>query len=130
MEEITKEWPAEFLIPVDQAELSDPDLIDSLVVTHEEYDPPNSSRRKKKEEVQDLNNTSKVTSSYSLGGGGGDEVDKEENDGKEYKLEQGEVTPPNDPLDEVETFKKRKVSPRKLHRGRSQKPINCHFKLC
>jgi hypothetical protein len=51
MEEITKEWLLEFLIPVDQAKLSDPNLIRSLVVTHEEYDAPSSSRRKKKEEV-------------------------------------------------------------------------------
>jgi hypothetical protein len=48
MEEITKEWPAEFLIPVDQAELSDPNLIGSPVVTREEYDAPSSSRRKKR----------------------------------------------------------------------------------
>jgi hypothetical protein len=48
LEEITKEWPAEFLIPVDQAELSDPNLIGSPMVTREEYDAPSSSRRKKK----------------------------------------------------------------------------------
>jgi hypothetical protein len=68
MEEITKEWPAKFLIPVDQAELSDPDLIGSPVVTREEYDAPSSSRRKKKEEVQELNNASEETSSDSPGG--------------------------------------------------------------
>jgi hypothetical protein len=49
MEEITKEWPIDFLIPVNQVELSNPDLIESLVVTCEEYDAPSSSRRKKKE---------------------------------------------------------------------------------
>jgi hypothetical protein len=50
MEEITKEWPAEFLIPVDQVELSDPDLIGSPVVTHEEYDAPTvaEGRRRKR----------------------------------------------------------------------------------
>jgi hypothetical protein len=85
MEEITKEWPAEFLIPVDQAELSDPDLIGSPMVTREEYDAPSSSRRKKKEEVQELNNASEETTSDSPGGGGGDEVDKEEDEGKEDK---------------------------------------------
>jgi hypothetical protein len=58
MEEITKEWHAEFLILVDQAKLSDPDLNGSLLVTREEYDAPNNSRRKKKEEVQDLHNAS------------------------------------------------------------------------
>jgi hypothetical protein len=59
MEEITKEWPAEFLVPVEQTELSDPDLIGSLVVTREEYDAPNNSWKKKKEEVHELNIASK-----------------------------------------------------------------------
>jgi hypothetical protein len=35
MEEITKEWPSEFLIPVDHAALSDLDLIRSPMVTRE-----------------------------------------------------------------------------------------------
>jgi hypothetical protein len=77
MEEIIKEWLTEFLILVDQAELSDPDLIVSLVVTREEYDAPRSSRRKKKEEVQYLNNASDETASESPRGGGDEEVDKE-----------------------------------------------------
>jgi hypothetical protein len=81
MEEITKEWPVEFLIPVNQVELSDPDLIGSPMVTREEYDAPISSRRKKKEEVQELNNAFEDTSSKSPGGRGDDEVDKEENNG-------------------------------------------------
>jgi hypothetical protein len=51
MEEIIKEWTIEFLIPVDQDELSDPDLIEILIVTREEYDASRSNRRKKKEEV-------------------------------------------------------------------------------
>jgi hypothetical protein len=33
MEEITKEWPAEFLVPVEDAELSDPNIIRSPLVT-------------------------------------------------------------------------------------------------
>jgi hypothetical protein len=113
MEKITKECPIDLLIPFEQVELSDPDLIGSPVVTREEYDSPSSSRRKNKEEVQDLNNASKETTSDSPRGGGGDEVDKEEKYGKEYKPEQGEVTPPREPLDEDETSKKRKVSPKK-----------------
>jgi hypothetical protein len=48
MEEIIKEWPVEFLIPVDQAELSEPDIIESPVVNREEYDAPGSRKRKKK----------------------------------------------------------------------------------
>jgi hypothetical protein len=35
MEEITKEWPAEFLVPVEDAELSDPDIIGSPLVTRD-----------------------------------------------------------------------------------------------
>jgi hypothetical protein len=48
MEEITKEWPAEFLVPVGDAELSDPDIIGSPLVTQTEYDGP--SKHKEKEE--------------------------------------------------------------------------------
>jgi hypothetical protein len=52
MEEITKEWPVEFLVPVGDAELSDPDLIGSPMVTRTEYDgPSNAKKKKKKEEV-------------------------------------------------------------------------------
>jgi hypothetical protein len=50
MEEITKEWPIELLVPVDQEELFDPNLIRIPLVTCEEYDAPNSSKRKKNEE--------------------------------------------------------------------------------
>jgi hypothetical protein len=50
MEEITKEWPTKFLVPVEQTELSDPDMIKSPIVTWEEYDGPSSVRKKKKKE--------------------------------------------------------------------------------
>jgi hypothetical protein len=46
----------------------------------------------------------------SLGGGGGDEVNQEE-EGEEDKKKEVEVTLPKDPLIEVETSNKRKVSP-------------------
>jgi hypothetical protein len=75
MEKITKEWPAEFLIPVNQVALSDPNLIGILVVTHEEYDTPSSSRKKKKEDVQEMHNISEETTSNSPIEGGDDEVD-------------------------------------------------------
>ena len=51
MEEITKEWPTKFLVLVEPKKLSDPDLIRSPVVTHEEYDAPSNNKKKKKEEV-------------------------------------------------------------------------------
>jgi hypothetical protein len=118
MEEITKEWPAEFLVPVEDAELSDPDIIGSPLVTRTEYDGQSSAKKKKKkEEVQDIDseekdNASEETAPDSPAGGGGDEVNQEE-EGEEDKQEKGEVTPPKDPLTEAETSKKRKVSPQK-----------------
>jgi uncharacterized protein YsxB (DUF464 family) len=113
MEEITKEYPEEFLVPVEQTELSDPDLIGSPVVTHKEYDAPNNNKKKKKEEVQEIHSASEETASDSPEGGGGDEVDKEEDQGEEDKQQKGEVTPPKDPLEETDTSKKRKGSPKK-----------------
>jgi hypothetical protein len=85
LEEITKEWPAELLIPVDPTELFNPKLIESLVITHEGHDTPGTSRRKKIEEVQQLSSASEETASDSPGGGGDDEVDKEENNGTKYQ---------------------------------------------
>jgi hypothetical protein len=82
MEEITKEWLVEFLVPIEQTELSNPDIIGSPMVTLEEYDGPNSSKKKKKEEVQEINNALEETASKSPGGGGGDdEVDQKEEKG-------------------------------------------------
>jgi hypothetical protein len=97
LEEIIKEWLAEFLIPVAKVELFNQNLIGSLIVTHEEYNAPNSSRRKKNEDVQEPSSTSEEIASDSPGGGGGNEVDKEEKEekaGEEDKQEKGEVTPP------------------------------------
>jgi hypothetical protein len=82
LEEITKEWPAKLLIPVDPTELSDPKLIGSLMITHEWHDTPRTSRRKKTEEVQKLSITSEETALESPVKGGDDEVNKEENNGK------------------------------------------------
>jgi hypothetical protein len=62
--------------------------------------------------VQEINNTSKKTTVVSPGGGGGDEVNQEE-EGEEDKQDKGKVTPPKDPLIEVKTSKKRKVSLKK-----------------
>jgi hypothetical protein len=94
LEEITKEWPTNLLIPVDPAELFDPELFRSPVVTCEGYDTPRTSRRKKIEEVQKMNITLEETTSESPSGGGDDEVDKEEKNGEEDKHKQGEITPP------------------------------------
>jgi hypothetical protein len=113
LEEITKDWSAELLIPADPAEMSDPELIGSSEATHEEHDTPGTNRRKKTEEVQNLSSASEETASESPGRGGDDEVDKEETNGKDDQQKQGEVTPPRDPVDEADPSKKRKVSPMK-----------------
>jgi len=52
------------------------------------------------------------TAPNSLAGGGGDEENQEE-EGEKDKQEKGEVTLPKDPLTDVETLNKRKVSPQK-----------------
>jgi hypothetical protein len=51
MEAITKDWPTEFLVPVEKTELSNPNIIESCVVTREEYDGPNNRKKKNKKEV-------------------------------------------------------------------------------
>ena len=86
MEEITKECPEELLVLVNHAELSDPNLIGSLVVTHKEYDAPNSSRNKNKEDVQEINNASEDIALNSPSRGGYDEVDKEDKSFGNYEL--------------------------------------------
>jgi hypothetical protein len=122
MEEITKEWLAEFLVPFDSTELSDPDIIGIPLVTRVEHDGQNSAKKnKKKEEVQNIesdeedNALEESGSESPAGGGGGDEVNQEEEGGEEGdKQEKGEVTLSKDPLTEVETSKKRKVYSQKL----------------
>jgi hypothetical protein len=84
MEDITKEWPTEFLVPLEDAELSDPDIIRSSLVTRVEHDGHNSTKKnKKKEEVQNIetdeeDNAFEESRPKSPVGGGGDEVNQEE----------------------------------------------------
>jgi hypothetical protein len=119
MAEITKEWPAKFLVPVEYVELSDPNIIESPLVTRTEYDGHSSAKKKKKkEEVQDIesyekDNASEETVLDSPVGGGGDEVNQEEGGKDEEKQDKGESTLPKDPLTTTEASQKRKVSPDK-----------------
>jgi hypothetical protein len=53
LEEMTKDWSTDLLIPTDLAEMSDPKL-DNSEATHKEHDTPGPSRRQKIEEFQDL----------------------------------------------------------------------------
>jgi hypothetical protein len=91
MEEITKEWPAKFLILVRDTKLFDLDIIKFPLVTQTEYDGPSSAKKKKKkEEVQDIDsevkdNASKETALDSPRGGGGNEVNREEEGEKDKK---------------------------------------------
>jgi hypothetical protein len=100
LEEITKEWSVDLLIPADPAEISDIDSPETA------QDTPGPSKIKKTEEVQDLDSTSMKTASISPEQGG----DGEEIDGTEAEQKKGEVTPPRD---EEDPSKKRKVSPPK-----------------
>jgi hypothetical protein len=62
LEEITKEWSVDLLIPANPAEISD---LDSPEDTHKEQNPPRTSRQKKTKEVQNLSSTSGKTPSVS-----------------------------------------------------------------
>jgi hypothetical protein len=50
MEDISKEWLTELLVPVKQIELSNPNIIGSPLVTRTEWDGLSSTKRKKKME--------------------------------------------------------------------------------
>jgi hypothetical protein len=130
MEEITKEWPTEFLVSVEKIEIFDPDIIKIPLVTRTEYDlPSNTKRKKKKEEVQDIyceekNIASEKTLFDSPAGGGGGELNQEE-EGEEDKQDKGELTSLKDPLTEDEMSKKRKDSlqkPSAQKKSRTTKP--------
>jgi hypothetical protein len=76
LEEITKDWSTELLIPTDPSKMSDPELIDSPETTHEAKDLPGTNRRKKTEEFQNLSSASEGTALISPGQGGDDEVEE------------------------------------------------------
>jgi hypothetical protein len=100
LEDITKEWSMDLLIPADPVELSN---VDSLEAMH---DTPGQCKTKKNEEAQDVHNTSAYTPSISLDKGG----DGGEIDGTEVEHKKDEATPPRDKDD---PSNKRKVSPSK-----------------
>jgi hypothetical protein len=114
LEEITKDWLVDLLIPVDPTEMSD---LDSLEVVHDTLGP---SKTKKTEEVHDLDNASVKTDSISTEQGG----DDRETDGAEVEPMKGEVTPPRD---EEDPSKKRKVSPLKFFSRKKSKATKTKF---
>ena len=102
LEEITKDWSMDLLIPVDPTDISDIDSPETM------WDTLGPSRTKKIEEVQDLDSASVKTASISPEKGG----DGEELNDKEVEQQQG---------DEVDPLKKRKgSSPKPSSRKKSK----------
>jgi hypothetical protein len=100
IEEITKDWSADLLIPANPTELSDIDSPETVP------DTPGPSKMKKPEEVHEVDSASVRTASITPDEGG----DGEEIEGAEIEQQKGEVPPPRD---EEDSSKKRKVSPLK-----------------
>jgi hypothetical protein len=92
LEEITKEWSTDLLVPADPAEISDVDSLETA------QDLPEPSMRQKISEVKDLSSASVKTASITS---------EKEGDGEE--LEEVEQKS----KDEAELLKKRKGSPQK-----------------
>jgi hypothetical protein len=77
------------------------------------YDTPRPNRTNKNDQVQDLSNDSENNTSVSPDRGG----DDEDINGTRDEQNQGEVTLPRD---EIDTLKKRKVSPQHILPGRNR----------
>jgi hypothetical protein len=112
LEEITKEWSIDLLIPAEPMEIFDIDSPEAV------QDTPGPNKKKKTDEVQDLSSASVKTYSMSPEKGG----DGEEINGTEDEQRKGEVTPLRD---EEDPSKKRKVSsPKPSSWKRSKNPYN------
>jgi hypothetical protein len=87
LEQITKEWSTNLLVPAYPTEISD-------VVSHEAIlDTPEPSKTKMDDEFHDIHSTSTKTTSISpMQGGGGEELG-----GTEVEKNKGEVTLPRSP---------------------------------
>jgi hypothetical protein len=87
MEQITKEWLEEFLVPIDDAELFNTNLIGILLVNRVEYARKYSVKKKmKKVEVQNIETDEEYNASEENGSGspigGGGEEDQVDGNGK------------------------------------------------
>jgi hypothetical protein len=109
--------------------LSDLEQIGSSEATHKVHDTPGTSRRRKTKDIQQLSSSSEEIASDSPRGGGDDKVDKEETNGKDDQKKKGELTPPRDPVDEVDPSNKRKVSPMKTYFPEEFKATNTKLLL-
>jgi hypothetical protein len=115
LEEITKEWSADLLVPADPAKMSNVDSPDTM------SDTPGPSKTKKDDEVHDVHSTSAKTSSISpeQGDDGGDLG------GTKVEKNKGEVTSPREKED---PSKKRKVTPPKPSSWKKSKATKTTFK--
>jgi hypothetical protein len=101
LEEISKEWLMDLLVPADPVEISN---INSPEVAQDKPGPSRTKKTKemkKPEEVQDIDSRSLRTTSITLDEEGDDE------EGEKCEKNQVKVPPPRD---EVDSSKKRKVS--------------------
>jgi hypothetical protein len=97
LEEITKEWLVNVLVPADLTEMFDVDSPETML------DRPGPRKMKKDDEVQDVHSTSTKTSISPEQGGNGGEIG-----GTEVEKNKGKVTPPRE---EEDPSKNRKVIP-------------------
>ena len=98
MEQITKEWSADLLVPTDPVEMSDVDSPEAM------SDTPGPRNTKKDVGVQGTHSTSTKTTSISPTKGS----DDEELGGTEVEQKKGKVTSPGE---EEDPSKKRKTTP-------------------
>jgi len=89
LEEITKEWLEDLLIPSNPMELSNVDSLEAA------QDTPGPSKTNNPEEVHDVDSSSVRNASISPNEGG----DGEEIEGAEIEQQKGEVPPPRDEED-------------------------------
>jgi hypothetical protein len=119
MVKITKEWPTKFLIPVEDEEIFDLDIIGSPLVTRFEHDGQTSTKKnKKKGKVKNIETDEEEIASEesrpdSPTGGGGDKVSQEEGEEEGENKDKYKVTLSKDPPTKAKTSKKRNVSPQK-----------------
>jgi hypothetical protein len=115
LEQITKEWSADLLVPAELAEMSDMEIPEAML------DTPGPSNTKKDTEIQDVHSTSTKTPSISPAQGG----DGEELGGTEVEQNKGEVTPPRE---EEDPSKKRKTTPLNPSSRKKSKATQTTFK--
>jgi hypothetical protein len=116
LEDITKEWLADLLVPMDLAEMFDVDSPETM------SDTPGRSKMKKNDEFHDVHSTSVET--YSTSPEQGD--DGGELGGTEVEQNKGKFTPPRD---EEDPNKKGRLPRQILHLERKPEPPGLRLRL-